>query len=279
MNKLRFAAIFVILLAAVTFAQADAEKDVKGSKDHPILSRMPGYYIDNYDVKDFDIYDASAYISGKDSKWEGKTTALHYTRKEGSKQVSMTQIANNYENAISKIGGKILYKSGLVVNAKIQKGSAVTYVQVSAFNEGRNYEIYIVESKAMEQEVTADASALNKSIASTGKVVVYGIYFDTGKSEIKPKSNSTLDEITKMLKQNPNLKLYVVGHTDDAGVLESNLKLSSDRAAAVVKALIGRGINASRLKPAGVGPYCPVETNKTEDGKAKNRRVELVEKN
>jgi OOP family OmpA-OmpF porin len=279
MNRLRFAAIFVILLAAVTFAQADEEKDIKGSKDHPILSRMPGYYIDNYDVKDFDSYDASTYVSGKDAKWEGKTTTLHYTRKEGSKQASMTQIANNYENAIGKLGGKILYKDSRVVNAKIQKGSAVTYVQVAAFNEGRNYELFIVESKAMEQEVTADASALNKSIASTGKVVVYGIYFDTGKSDIKPNSNPTLDEITKMLKQNSSLKLYVVGHTDDAGVLESNLKLSSDRAAAVVKALIGRGINSSRLKPAGVGPYCPVETNKTEDGKAKNRRVELVEKN
>lgn len=279
MNRLRFAAIFVVLLAAVTFAQAAEEKDVKGGKDHPLLSRMPGYYLDTYDVKDFDSYDASAYLSGKDAKWDGKLTKLSYTKKEGSKPVSMAQIARNYENAIVKLDGKILRSDGRVINAKIQKGGAVTYVQVSAFNDGRNYELVIVESKPMEQEVTADASALNQSISSTGKVTVYGIYFDTGKSEIKPKSNPTLDEITKMLKQNPRLKLYVVGHTDDAGILESNLKLSSDRAAAVVKALTERGINSSRLKPAGAGPYCPVESNKTEEGKAKNRRVELVERN
>jgi outer membrane protein OmpA-like peptidoglycan-associated protein len=69
----------------------------------------------------------------------------------------------------------------------------------------------------------------------------------------------------------------VVGHTDNAGALDHNLKLSADRAEAVVKSLIGRGIAASRLKAAGVGPYCPVASNHTEEGKAKNRRVELVE--
>jgi outer membrane protein OmpA-like peptidoglycan-associated protein len=278
MTGLRLAAIFFALLITLTSASAEGEKDVEGGKDHPLLSRMPGYYLDTYDVKDFDSYDASAYVSGADAQWKGKLTKLAYTRKEGSKPVSMSQIAANYENAIRKIGGKILSNSGRVVNAKIQKGGGITYVQASAFNEGRNYELVIVESKPMEQEVVADASALNQSIATTGKAAVYGIYFDTGKAEIKPESDPTLDEITKMLKQNPKLRLYVVGHTDDTGTLESNLKLSTDRAASVVKALTGRGIDASRLKPAGAGPYCPVESNKTDAGRAKNRRVELVEK-
>ena len=80
-----------------------------------------------------------------------------------------------------------------------------------------------------------------------------------------------------MLKQNAALKLFVVGHTDSDGKLEANMKLSSDRAASVVKALIENGIQAARLKSSGVGPYCPVESNRTEEGKAKNRRVELVE--
>ncbi|HXX58485.1 MAG TPA: OmpA family protein [Thermodesulfovibrionales bacterium] len=269
--------IFFAILVSFSHAQAEGEKDVEGGQDHPLLSRMPGYYLESHDIKDFDVYDISAYLSGADAAWKGKITKLGYTRKKGAKPVSMAQVAANYENAVRKIGGKILSSDGRVVNAKIEKGGAVTYVQSAAFNDGQNYELVIVETKPMEQEVTADASALNQSITATGKAVVYGIYFDTGKSEIKPESTPTLDEITKLLKENPRLKLYVVGHTDDTGNLESNLKLSSDRAAAVAKALTGRGIEASRLKPAGVGPYCPVDTNRTEEGKAKNRRVELVE--
>jgi OOP family OmpA-OmpF porin len=277
MTGLRFATIFVFLVIAFASAQAEGEKDVKGGKDHPLLSRMPGYYLSSSEIKDFDTY-TSAYLSDKEARWEGKLTKLGYTRKEGSKPVSMTQIARNYENAIRQIGGKILYSEGRVMNGKIQKNGAVTYVEVAAFNEGRDYEIVIVETKPMEQEVTADASALGKSIAATGKVAVYGIYFDTGKSELKPQSDPTLEEITKMLKQNSRLKLYVVGHTDDVGSPENNMKLSGERAAAVVKALVGRGVASARLKPAGAGPYCPVESNKTDDGKAKNRRVELVER-
>jgi len=131
----------------------------------------------------------------------------------------------------------------------------------------------------MEQDVMADASALSQAIAATGKVAVYGIYFDTGKSEIKPESKPTLDQLDQMLKQNPRLSLYVVGHTDNDGKVEANLKLSADRTAAVVKALVARGIASTRLKSAGVGPYCPEASNKTTEGKAKNRRVELVASN
>jgi OOP family OmpA-OmpF porin len=129
----------------------------------------------------------------------------------------------------------------------------------------------------MKQDVVADAAALGASIAATGKAAVYGIYFDTGKSVVKPESIPALDEITKLLKQNSGLALYVVGHTDYVGALDLNLKLSADRADAVVKALVARGIAASRLKGAGVGPYCPVASNRSEEGRAKNRRVELVE--
>jgi outer membrane protein OmpA-like peptidoglycan-associated protein len=202
---------------------------------------------------------------------------LSYTRKEGTKQASMVQVARNYENAVLKVGGKILYKDERIVCAKIQKGGAVTWVEESAYNDGRNYDLVIVESKQMEQEVTADAAALGQSLASTGKAAVYGIYFDTDQSVIKPESTPALEEISRLLKDNRSLRLYVIGHTDNAGALDHNLKLSADRAGAVVKALVGRGIEPSRLKSAGVGPYSPEASNTTDAGKAKNRRVELVE--
>jgi outer membrane protein OmpA-like peptidoglycan-associated protein len=266
--------LFVLFAGSPGLAQN--ETDVKGSLDHPLFTRMPGYYISDYNVKEFDKY-TSPYATGQDQNWEGKITDLEYYIKTGAKQASMLQIERNYENAVKKIGGKILVSEGRVIEGKIEKNGGVTYVHVEAYNDGRNYGVIVVETGTMKQDVVADAAALSASIAATGKAAVYGIYFDTGKSVVKPESNPSLEEITKLLKQNGSLTLYVVGHTDNVGALDNNLKLSADRADAVAKALIGRGIAASRLKGAGVGPYCPVASNHAEEGKARNRRVELVE--
>lgn len=274
---IRSTALFCIaVVLTLTLGMAQEEKDIEGGKDHPLLSRMPGYFLSGSEVKDFDSY-TSAYLTGDDARWEGKMSKLSYTRKAGTKQASMVQVARNYENAVLKVGGKILYKDERIVCAKIQKGGAVTWVEESAYNDGRDYDLVIVESKQMEQEVTADAAALGQSLASTGKAAVYGIYFDTDQSVIKPESTPALEEISRLLKDNRSLRLYVIGHTDNAGALDHNLKLSADRAGAVVKALVGRGIEPSRLKSAGVGPYSPEASNTTDAGKAKNRRVELVE--
>jgi outer membrane protein OmpA-like peptidoglycan-associated protein len=267
-----FLALAILIIPSVFLAQ---EQDKEGSQDHPLLSRIPNYYISDQKVKDFDSY-TSPYID-KDNVWEGKLTQINYSVKEGTKELSFIQIIRNYENAVKKLGGKIFFSETRIMHAKIEKNKGVTYVSAEAFNDGRDYTLIIVEGKPMEDEVTVDAASLNKGIAETGKVAVYGIYFDTGKSEIKPESKPTLDEIVKMLKQDAKLKLFVVGHTDIEGTLEANMKLSADRAASVVKALAENGIQASRLKSAGVGPYSPVESNRTDEGKAKNRRVELVE--
>ena len=125
--------------------------------------------------------------------------------------------------------------------------------------------------------VTIDAAAMAKDISSTGHVALYGIYFDTDKADLKPASQPTLQEIAKLLKQDASLKLYIVGHTDNVGGFEYNVGLSERRAAAVVKELTGKhGIAATRLKPAGVGMLAPVAPNDGEEGRAKNRRVELV---
>ena len=266
------AGVLFLTLCSVSFAQ---EVDKEGAKDHPLLSRIPGYYICDQSNKDFDSY-TSPYIE-TDNVWEGKMTKTDYTVKEGSKEFSFIQIVRNYENAVKKLKGKILLSDSRILNARIDKNGGVTYVSAEAFNEGRNYTLIIVEKKTMDDEVTIDAAALNRGIAEAGKIALYGIYFDTGKSVVKPESKQLLDEIVKFLKINFKMKLLVIGHTDIDGVIESNMKLSADRAAAVVKALIENGISATRLKSAGVGPYCPVGTNRTEEGKAQNRRVELVE--
>ncbi len=252
-----------------------AETDVIGSKDHPLLTRMPDYYISHYNVSDFAGFDPTV-IGGKDVHWEGKVYSFGYSRKEGGRPISMLQIVRNYETAIKQAGGKILGGDERRVAAEIRQKGALIGVYVEAFNDGRDYSLTIVESQAMQQEVAADAKAMGNDLANTGKTIVYGIHFDTASATIKPDSEAALVEIVKLLKSSPTLNVYVVGHTDSVGSLDSNLKLSSVRAAAVVNALVARGIAASRLKSAGVGPYSPVASNDTDAGKAKNRRVEFV---
>ncbi|MGE5300832.1 MAG: OmpA family protein [Acidobacteriota bacterium] len=158
----------------------------------------------------------------------------------------------------------------------LQKDGEETWVDV---NSGATYYIlWIVEKEGMKQEVAADAAAMGNDIRTTGHVSVYGIYFDTGKSAIKPESDAAISEIANLLKKNGSLRIYVVGHADNVGSFDSNMKLSKDRADAVAKTLVAKhGIAAGRLKAYGVSSLSPVASNNTEDGKAKNRRVELVE--
>jgi outer membrane protein OmpA-like peptidoglycan-associated protein len=115
-----------------------------------------------------------------------------------------------------------------------------------------------VEKGIMKQDVVANAEAMGKDINTTGHVSIYGIYFDTGKSEIKPESDAAISEIAKLLKNDGALKVYVVGHTDNAGSFETNMKLSKDRADAVANALSAKyEIAAARMKAyGGLHPSC-----------------------
>ena len=122
-------------------------------------------------------------------------------------------------------------------------------------------------------------SVILKGIKAEGKFIIYGIYFDFDKADVRSESEPTLREIAMVLRDDPPLNLYVVGHTDMKGMLNYNIDLSKRRAAAVVKELTTKhSIAAGRLTPDGVGPLAPVATNETEEGRAKNRRVELVAK-
>lgn len=136
----------------------------------------------------------------------------------------------------------------------------------------------IVQVEEMESTmVTVDSEEMAFEISSTGKIALYGIHFDTDSAVPKPSSRVTLDEINKLLTDDPALNLLIVGHTDSVGSYEFNLDLSQRRAAAVVKALVDDyRIDAKRLFAVGVSFASPVAPNKSEEGRAKNRRVELV---
>ena len=136
----------------------------------------------------------------------------------------------------------------------------------------------VLELKAREQKmVSVSAAEMGTALTNTGRIALYGILFDTASSVIKPESKAALDEIGKLLTQNPAMKLHVVGHTDNQGGLDSNFALSKSRAQAVSAALSrDYAIDAARLSANGVSYLAPVASNADEAGRAKNRRVELV---
>jgi outer membrane protein OmpA-like peptidoglycan-associated protein len=161
------------------------------------------------------------------------------------------------------------------VNGKIVKDGQETWFQIDKGN-GKIW-LRIVEKKAMQQHVVADATVFSNDIRTTGHAAVYGIYFDTGKSTIKPESAQAIAEVAKLLKADPALNIFVVGHTDNQGTVDGNLKLSQDRGDAVLQALIrDHGIAPARLRAQGCGQFAPVASNDSDEGRAKNRRVELV---
>jgi outer membrane protein OmpA-like peptidoglycan-associated protein len=150
----------------------------------------------------------------------------------------------------------------------------------AALNGRTGVLVIAIQAKAREQKMfTVTATDMAKALASEGHIALYGLYFDTNKSVVKPESKATLDQIAQLLRQQPKLALSLVGHTDNVGGAEANLKLSKRRADAVANALIeDYGIDEARLQASGAGMTQPVATNTDENGRAKNRRVELVKR-
>lgn len=167
------------------------------------------------------------------------------------------------------------------ISVKSPKGDIYIALAVAGAKDEPRAVLYILESKEMELGLAGaklTSSEIYTQLKASGHVSIYGIYFDFDKADIKPESEPTLREIAKFLKENPHIKLYVVGHTDNVGKLEYNMELSRKRAEAVVRELTEKyGISKDRLRAFGVGPLAPVSSNSTEEGRAKNRRVELVE--
>jgi OOP family OmpA-OmpF porin len=275
-TKRGFAWAFFLILFTAAGAYA-AQSDAAGCKDHPLFpTRMPAYRIADCKVQEFGLYEFRA-LKGPKTPVEGKFTFITYRfTGPAASEPSPVAVVRNYENAIQKAGGTILQSMpNYWVNGKIVQDGREVWVEAERGN-GTIW-LRIVEKQAMTQYVEADAAAFANDINTMGHASVYGIHFDTGKSEIKPESAQAIAEIAKLLTNDPGLKLQVVGHTDNVGTREANLKLSLARAQAVVLALTAQhGIAAARLEPYGCGSYAPVASNKTEEGRAKNRRVELV---
>ncbi len=274
--------IFSLVLGFLLMTSiALAQEDRKGCKDYPLFSRMEGFYIARCEEKAFDAEEFIDPETKKKVTIEGRKYSIDYDFKKGyEKKYSRLQISRNYINAITRIGGMGYENHPQWPDStymKIVKDGKEIWSAFWQGYAGLAGKLCIIEKQAMTQEIVADAKFMAEGINTTGHVAIYGIYFDFNKTDVKPESDPALKEITKLLQQDPKLKIYVVGHTDNVGGLDYNMKLSQQRADAVVKELVSKyKIAPERLKAGGVGPLAPVTSNDTEEGKAKNRRVELV---
>ncbi|HJT71682.1 MAG TPA: OmpA family protein [Terriglobales bacterium] len=262
----------IALMPVLLLAQDDAPQDAENCKDSAIITRMPGSTIHACENKEFEQVkvpvgkDADGNVTEK--TLEGEYHYWDYGTREG---VSEIQVFRNFETALKQAGMKIVYEDspGTIV---ANKGDTWYWLQ----NSGSYYYQTILAVKAMQQEVTADASSIADELSKSGHIALYGIHFETGKAAILPDSETVLSEVAKMLQQNPDVKVSIEGHTDNVGNAATNQTLSEKRAQAVVAWLTSHGIDGSRLKAKGWGASKPIEDNGTEDGRAKNRRVELV---
>jgi outer membrane protein OmpA-like peptidoglycan-associated protein len=264
------------LLLAPLLASSALAADKAGCKDHPLVpNRMPGYSIQECKSEEFGVFQFESTSRGKRPSYEGRTTVIRYRVDDRKQEPSPAAVVRNYENAITQAGGTVLDHSAFWTIGKLSSGGRDAWIQAMKGN-GLIW-LRVVEKEAMKQYVQADAAAMSSGLAATGHVALYGIFFDTGSAVVKPESRPALEEIAKLLASAPALKLEVVGHTDMTGGLDANMKLSQVRAESVVKALTtDHGVAATRLRAFGVGPLAPVATNDSDDGRAKNRRVELV---
>ena len=266
------ASTFIILIIT---SSIQAQNDRKGSSDHPLISRMPDFWIAVYDENEYESH-AFRDSSGIEIEVEGHYFHIEYRLNKGAQEPGRLMILKNYENALTKIGAQTWIRKGKELFAKVEKEGREVWIQVYALDS--LYRLTIVEREQMEQKVAVNPDALFGDIATTGHAAVYGIYFDLDSANIKQESKPSLQAIADMLKTNSSLKLYVVGHTDMTGKFEYNVALSLRRAAAVVQALVNEyGIAAERLIEKGAGPLCPIGSNKDDNGRKLNRRVELVE--
>nr|WP_228482557.1 OmpA family protein [Pseudoalteromonas sp. bablab_jr010] len=288
--------------------------DIRGSSDHPLLSRYPGSFIEDYEQIDYEEFSLPTGIfNGKNKALPAEDVTGDITRITYEiRKVSTLKVFHNYVSALTKEGFETVFSCerqacgddrkaiqalGDHLSVKqvynyyrqpryqLMKNTIENQTTFVAFFVG-NYQgttrvqLVIIRTEPLQGDlVKTNPDQVLKQLEQKGKAAIYGIYFDHDKSDIKPESAESLKVIADVLNKNNSLNLYVVGHTDDKGSPEYNLGLSSKRAKAVVKALVSQyGIKESRLIGYGVGPYAPAANNKNDLGRQLNRRVELVER-
>ena len=251
--------------------------------DHPVIKPYPGSTLlpDYYRHKTYE--KTQMYVmEGKSSvvkDIEGEYWELSYEIRNAAgdvdESVSASDIIGNYRSAAVTSGGEILYDEDDVLTFRLPVEQGDVYWVYIKARDGR-YTLWILKEKGLETKLQFSAESMKKELDASGRVAVYGINFDVDKAFLKPGAELIIIEMVKLLLANPGLKLEIQGHTDNTGSDARNLELSKERAAAVKSFLVLYGIAPQRLQTNGYGSTKPHDANDTEEGRAKNRRVELV---
>lgn len=307
----------VACLVALAQPMAVPAQDAKGAVEPPITGRYEGSLIKQQSVRAFDRAIFMTKLNAQ-RKYEGIAVEGQrtLTALQGPRGRSALELFTNYANALRDAGfrtdfscsreqcprdmlfaglgddgaeiGRALsvYGDGSIEDSHYLVASRVVaagtqYVRIAARGPSLPVVVLdIVQPAAMESKVKViEAASLLTDIARQGHVALYAVFFDFDRAELKPESKPQIDELAKLLQSNPALKVHVVGHTDGQGKEDYNADLSRRRAAAVVAALVREHrIVAPRLSAAGVGALAPIATNDTAEGRAVNRRVEVVKR-
>jgi OOP family OmpA-OmpF porin len=272
---MKFAFTFlVVILLAIVATPLTPRQDVKGSSDYPLFAnRMPGYRISSYQRQGFSSY---RFNTKPLQTIEGRYIQICYHLQDSNEPPGNLAIHRNYQNAAKSAGAQILpssYPPSFSIFKVIRDGVEV-WIELYTINQ-RDYCMTIIECVPMQQVIRADAmaAALDKE-----GFIALDIHFATGRAEILPESQPIIDEIISLLKKRSHLRIGVEGHTDNTGNPAANKTLSNARAKAVTEAIAAAGISSNRLDPVGYGQERPIADNRTEEGRAQNRRVELVKR-
>jgi OmpA-OmpF porin, OOP family len=272
--------MFVCALVCLLPTTAMAQEDEPGSRDHPLVPRMAGFHIAGYEFQEFSAH-TFPLPNDQEQAVEGKFWKIVYYLKDGAKVPSALEIARNYRNAFTAKGGQIRVAepAGSTTVIVLKQNGGELWFQCDAVGAGTEYVVHIVEKAGMNQQVELTAATIASALDSAGSMALRNILFDTAKATLRPESAKELGLVIEVLKSNAALKLEIQGHTDNAGQAAANRTLSQQRAEAVRDYLITTGgIAADRLTAVGYGDTKPATANTTEDGRAQNRRVEIVKK-
>lgn len=302
-------AISATILFAVFAPFAATAQDANGSADHPLIGRYDGSSIHAYQFEEFGEVLLKQVPGPEGSQiFEGELTRIHYKL---PRDVSVAEAFRNFQNSLVASGFEVVYSCVtdggsrsecshrtnwmdnfpvdwrhvqvdgfnfrvLGVEKTTESGGTI-HAQVLATKDGPVRLLLTVLEEAGLENHMIDATAMQNEVMENGRIALYGVYFDTDSVEVKPESDGTLAEMATFLRNNPGLDVIIVGHTDNQGSMEYNLDLSARRAGSIRNVLIADyGISEDRIQNAGVGFLAPVASNLTADGRALNRRVEIV---
>src|SRR5690606_15726245 len=287
-RSIRTSTSALLLLAGLAVAPAAFASDE--CKPHSLFTPMQGYQVYDCAYSDFDAKDIpvrmTSDVEAEQKTVEGIYEYVEYAIQDGVNPSSPLKILRNHLAAARAMGAEIIMEPGAgshavsewastqeqIATVRLQRNGRAYWVHLGSVNGGDYYGIASMSPEPMVQEV--EGNELLEQFASQGFVAL-DVHFDTGKATLRPESAEGLDRAAAMLQQAPAVRAEVGGHTDNVGKPESNRLLSQQRAESVRAALVQRGVAADRLTAKGYGDTVPVADNRSEAGRAANRRVEV----